>query len=457
MSELITLGYLLKIHLANGTTIDISRFQDNTDEPINYATGINVKESVYQENQNPIGVLSSGTVKVNIVSLDRSLVPENKNSIYFGYMNSTAEIEVGTRIKTANSYEDVYFGRYYVSTWTSKAASDSKYKVEINGTDILGIITKNSVPSLDIKRNISTVDVLNDINEKMNLELGDKYKFKFNFLTTPKHNLLATSDIEANDISTLLNTVCQSTLLNMYVDRSTDKTNRLVNVLDTTVEMGEKEADLSDSKEITNSSLEKGALVGYTGVKVNYSLYSVNNSSEIANLGSISLNPGDNTIENISIGGAVFKINTVKVTTNSDVAVDIKSITYNRRTASLVITNNTSEKVDCALSITGQTLNENNLSVIRKSVVDSNEMLEVNNKILHVNKINLYANDLLKSVNNRGETLEISGIFDPRKIKLNTIVYVDCSKSIYVENKYRVAELDWTLGGVLKCKAKLIK
>ena len=276
------IGYKLKIIFKNNQELTIERDINISTAPTNYIVNMKVQEKLYTENQNPIGVITSSIVQLDLNSLDRSLVPENPNSPYYGLMDSTAEIEVSVKNIDNGEIGYIDFGRYFVSTWTGTASSANKTRVSIECIDIIGILMKMGVPDYDIKRNIQVVDFLNTIKDSINNTVGDKYKFSFNFLSTPSISVLDNNDIEASDVGTLFNIICQSCLLNMFVDRDMGTNGRVIKVLDTTVALGASVGTMADDQDILSASFDKGALVGYTGVKVNYSIYSVNNISNIA-------------------------------------------------------------------------------------------------------------------------------------------------------------------------------
>lgn len=457
MDEIKVRGYSITIYFSNDTNVVISRQTTDTSEVVNYVKSLTVRESMYTANQNPIGVINSGTFKITFHSSDRSLVPENVVSPYYGLMDTTAEVEISILTDDAANNNIVTFGRYFVSNWTSNASSDNKYQVVIEGTDLLGILLKNEVPPVEIKKDILVTDILADLRTKIIASISNKYGFTWKYINNPKYNMLLNNDIEANNLSILLNTIGQSTLINMFISRQSEANNKEISIIDATQPIGIPSVSLSDTKEITKASLDRGALVGYTGVKVNYSTYNVNNASQITNLSSIALAPGSNTIESIDIGGKVFKINTIEVRTDSETPIEITSLTYNKRTATIVLNNPTDVNVNVNILITGQTLNENNLSVTKLSSINSNEILELTNGLVTMNNIDSYANDVLSLIGTRGESIKVSGMFNPVYMKLNTPVTIDCSRSIYVQGDYRVVELNWTLGSTLKCEAKLTK
>lgn len=452
------IGYKLKIIFKNNQELTIERDINISTAPTNYIVNMKVQEKLYTENQNPIGVITSSIVQLDLNSLDRSLVPENPNSPYYGLMDSTAEIEVSVKNIEDGQVGYIDFGRYFVSTWTGTASSANKTRVSIECIDIIGILMKMGVPDFNIKRNIQVVDFLNTIKDSINNTVGDKYKFSFNFLSTPNISVLDNNDIEASDVGTLFNIICQSCLLNMFVDRDMGTNGRVIKVLDTTVATGASVGTMSDDQDILSASFDKGALVGYTGVKVNYSIYSVNNISNIASVPTLALIPGENSIDNISVNNTIFKITSILIDTDSDSeAVVFTGIKYNRRSVTLKLNNTSSNNINCSINISGQTLNENKLAVIKQSTVDSNELLEVTNSIIPVNNVNNFATKLLDLINKRTDSVVIEGYFDPRVLKLNSIIQVNAEDSLYVSGKYRTSEITWTLGAGLRCKVRLVK
>lgn len=126
-------------------------------------TSLTIRESAYTQNQNPIGVVNSGNIKIDIQSFDRSLVPDNQNSPYFGMMDSTAEVLVGVLTPYLADTPVVYFGRYYVSSWKSSSDSNNKYKVTVEANDIISTLLKNSMPNINDLQDVTTVDLLNQV------------------------------------------------------------------------------------------------------------------------------------------------------------------------------------------------------------------------------------------------------------------------------------------------------
>lgn len=439
------------ITLNDGTEIDISLATVGEKADItNYITSIEILESTSTANINPVGVVSSNILKINLRSNNGSLLPDNENSPYFGKMDSTATVKVSLE----DIEGEVEFNTFYISSWISTTSSSNKNQVVIEATDLLSIINKNTVPNMELLKNARTSEIFKNTIDRLNETLEDKYKINYNEedINFSAYPTLEYSNIEADIMSTWFNILSQSTLTNIYYTREGKiKTDYC---LDDTI--GESVGNLSDKVNILSASVDKGGLVNYTGVKVNYILNTINNLTELTTLRDQTLKPGENTFENIDLGSKIYKISLVKVEAETNTAVEIVSVNYGRNNATIVVKNNTSEDINCAIVIYGQTLKENKLFVKKNKTNSSNEILEVTNRLLPVSYIDNYANQLLSLVGIKASALSLSGFFNPR-LKLGDTVYVDIEKSINTKGYYKIIELRWKITSTIKCEAKVIK
>ena len=438
------------ITLNDGSKVELSLATVGVSSNIkNYLTGINIKESTNTSNSNPVGVVSSNTLSLSLNSRDRSLLPDNEKSPYYGKMDNTACID----IVLTDDDGDITFNRFFVSNWESNVTSSNPYKVKIDATDLFSIINKNSVPDTELIKNANTKNVLINILNKLNQRLSDLYKINWdeseiNFSQFPT---LEFNNIEADNIGNYFNILSQSTLTNLYYGRDNKfKTDYLLDD-----KKGDSVCNLSDKVNILSASVNRGNLVNYSGVVVYYIINNINSYGELMTIENQVLAPGENIFDNIELGNKVFKIDAIKVKTDQLSPVQLVKLEYNKRTASLVLNNKSSKDATCKIIIYGQTLNETKLSV-RKTLNDSNQMLEVTNSLLPKSSIDKFATQLLRMISIKGSTLTLTGFFNPR-IKLGDIVYVDTESSLNTKGYYKVVELNWTVENTIKCNMKVIK
>ena len=438
------------ITLNNGTEIDISLSTVGEKTNLtNYITDINIDESTNTQNNNPVGVVSSNTLKLVLNSMDRSLFPENVNSKYYGLMNNTATVKV--------TLEDVdgtvEFNTFYVSNWKSNITSQRPNNVIIECTDLLSIINKNSVPSGVITQNLSTKEAFIYMINKLNEQLESKYKVQYdeNDIIFNAFDKIEYDNLDTGSMGDWLNTISQCTITNIYIDRNNKmKTDYCLD--DTTTE---SVCNLSDKINITNVSVDTGGLVNYTGVKTSYITNTINNMGKLTTISNQVVKPGKNLFDNINLGSKVFRINAVRLISDESSALKLTRLEYDKRICNIEVENSTDVDINCTIEIYGQSLKENTLSVT-KNKNSSNEILSVTNKLILPEYVELYTDNLLSLVGMKNSSISVTGFFNPR-IKLGDIVYVDVEKSINTKGYYKVIGLKWKISNTIKCTAKLIK
>ena len=438
------------ITLNNGTEIDISlsTVGENTNLT-NYITDINIDESTNTQNNNPVGVVSSNTLKLVLNSMDRSLFPENVNSKYYGLMDNTATVKV--------TLEDVdgtvEFNTFYVSNWKSNVTSKIPNKVIIECTDLFSIINKNSVPSGVITQNLSTKEAFIYMINKLNAQLEAKYQVKYdeNDILFNTFDRIEYDNLDTGSMGDWFNTISQCTLHNIYIGR--DDKIKTDYCLDDTAK--ESVCNLSDKVNITNASVDNGGLVNYTGVKTSYITNTINNIDKLTTLSNQVVKPGTNLFDNISLGSKVFRISAVRLISDESSALKLTKLEYDKRICSIEVKNSTEVDINCTIEIYGQSLKENTLSII-KNKNSSNEILSVTNKLILPEYVELYTDNLLSLIGMKNSSISVTGFFNPR-IKLGDIVYVDVEKSINTSGYYKVIGLQWKISNTIKCTAKLIK
>ena len=99
---------------------------------------------------------------------------------------------------------------------------------------------------------------------------------------------------------------------------------------------------------------------------------------------------------------------------------------------------------------------ENKLSITKLNNSSSNEILEVTNKLLSADDVNIFASNLLKLCSLRNSSLSVTGFINPR-IKLGDTVYVDLESSIQTKGYYKVVGINMKIANTIKTTLKLIK
>lgn len=442
----------IKIALSDDTEIDIrlNNNQPASNNIENYITDISLDEKLNAQNNNPVGVVSSNTLKISLNSNDRSLFPDNENSTYYGRMNNSARVY----LTLIENDETISFNTFYVSNWTTSITSSTPYRVIIECTDLLSIICKNNIENIIITDNLSTSEALIYMLNRYNASIEDKYRVHYNTsdIKFDNFNNIVLDNIDSENIGSWFNILSQSTLTNLYIDR--DDLFKTDNCLDD--KASESVCTLSDKINITQASVDSGGLVRYNGVKTNYIVNSLNGISEIITMNGQSLKGGSNKINDINFSQRVYKVTGICLNVHNSVPVDITNFTYNQRRANLELYNNSGDIVNADISISGQTFMENTLSITKLNDSSSNEILEVTNKLLSADDAKVFTSNLLKLCSLRNSSLSVTGFINPR-IKLGDTVYVDLESSIQTKGYYKVVGINMRINNVIKTTLKLIK
>lgn len=442
----------MTFHLSNNISFMVKLDKlGATNDLVNYLRSLVITEELAAGTTNPVGVICANTVKLEIKSLNKYLIPTFEGSPYFGYMDDTAYITVV--IKESN--DEIAFGTYYINKWIGNLSSADPYKVTIEAYDIMSTISKSEVPDVDIIGDTNIKEYLVDIINAWNENSEDKYHINYNDsdIVFDEFETMQFSGLNTESMSKCFNALGQSTLTNIYVDRSnyikTDYT------CDDTA--GESVVTLTDSlstSSILKASVVDGNLVGYKGITVKYSNGTIGDIEPLTTVSNEAIINGVNTLSNINLGDNVYKVNYISILTDKFVYAYVSSEKYNKNKATINIT---SEGVaSCKVSVHGQRMSDATLSLSKYTNSNKGTMLTITNRILTADKIETYADKMIALMEIKKNTLEISGYFNPR-IKLGDTVKVEATKGIEVSGYYKVVRLEWTVGSTLKCNMKLTK
>lgn len=431
----------LKFTLSNGEVfiLNDSRYSVNND---NYLSSIQLNEEIKSDNNISIGVNSSNTLDIVIVTNNKALIPENENSVYYGYMNDTAIIEV----YITESNDTLYFGKYYVKSWTSNITSDTPNNVNISAVCIMSVISEQTVPDVLINSGIKIKDYLIALIEELNNKLDSNHQINYNDsdIKFDEFPTMQFSNLDTENMGNCLNGLSQCTLTNIYTDRN--------NYIKTDYNCDDSGSEaVYELNVMVSADAGSNNLINYDGLKINYSLGNILDVEQIASLYQQDVTPGDNTFSDISLGEALYKVNRIEVTAEDEnIYVGVKSATYNKNKMSLVVESDATTKVN--ITIYGQRLDTTSLVY----ETEGKNKLEITNKVLFSTYIEKYATELNKLLNYKNNCIEIKGYFNPR-IKLTDIVYVNCENAMGISGYYKVIAMDWDLGMFGVCTMKLMK
>ena len=436
----------LTFNLANGKNFSLRTGQQTI--KANYIKSVRLEEKLSTNTDMPVGVNNGNVLNIELVSTNNALIPDNKESIYYGYMNDTAIIQVTvldieTNVNTA-------FGKYYVTKWTSERDNYNPNIVQIEAVNIMSLLSQQEVPDTVINKSMYIKDWLIDAVTKINEKLATTKKVVLNeenieFTEFPEMQFCNLSD---NNMGDAMNELSQCTLTNIYTDRANNlKTNYVCDV---------KPKDAKYKLEVITSAECKDAyLIGYDGVVLTYSNGDINavellgavHSKEITSEGLA----GDNAIQ-IDLGNGVYKINRIEcITTDDNILVYPSKATYSKKTLNieLVSTGSTTVRVE----VYGQRLDTTEL----KYSIEGNNPLKVTNKVIHGdNYITKYATELNKLIAIKTDQIKISGYFKT-DIELGDTVYVDLIGSMNMDGYYKVVALEWDFSMYGYCDMTLIK
>lgn len=422
----------------------------------NYCTGIKLNEKLYTpSNTSIIGNISSNTLSISIVSKDKMLMSNNENSVYYGYMNSDAIIDVWCTDVVNN--KKIYMGRYWVDTWENANNSNNKFGVEISAVSLINKIKQISLVKVSLKRNITFKDYLISIINKLNSQLDDNMKVKYNESDLDIFNSIYSwnmyyNNIDRDNIEIIFNTIAQNSLSYIWIDRD--------GYLKTDCLIDDKESEViasySGDKNLFSYNLTSGDIYQYSGVNVKYIDDVLYDTRSILSMQNIELRKGRNIVTTNLNSNKVINIHHIKIDTSDD-SIIAKCVSFFNYKNTIEMNIISSEYVENAcLYAYGTIITERFDSITQyKSLDNTSSILDIENNILRKECINTYINGLVQLLNMTNGQVIIEGYISPA-IRLDSIIHV-YGKSLDINGYYKVIGLEYTLGSSYRCRATLIK
>ena len=431
----------------------------NDDTLVNYIESVNILEDFSTSASNPVGSVSSNSIKLVLSSDDDLLLATNTDSIYFGYMNNTAYIDVSITklyfddINIPDEVCDLAMGRFFVDKWTGGADVDTIHKITIEADDLMTSIKKSAVPVVAMKVNerlsVYVGRVLTELNAVEGRDIG--YSIAFDALSFGEFDENCKYfSLDNTSMDSLLNQVSQATLTHMGMNRQ----NKVYTdyIFDDVV--SQSVCDLDDDN-LTSIQFEDSSLKSYSGVNVKYSVGRRQTDVEIASIDNQQIVDGTLELKGISMSDRVDKVTSVSVLGEKLKApVNVDSFRYNNKYCDIDVIS--ADNQTCDVKVFGATMSDTTKSTDSVYIDKTGEVLTIDNNVIATTLVNTFRDKILSLMQQKKSALTMTGYFNP-EIKLGDLVTVTSEDLKIVNSVYKVLGLEIVIDGGYECKIDAIK
>lgn len=453
----------IKIYFSNNTSIElVDNAGDENTSLINYCTDITISENLYQSSsQNIVGNVCGNTMSLNLVSKNRLLIPNNKSSIYYGYMNDTSYIDVTfTYIDNVNTV-DVYMGRYFVDTWEGGTDSSSPNDVNISAVNCFGKIKSMPIENVRIKRNISFNNYIKSIINKLNSTLPVQLRISYtdNDLDIYKNSnyswQMEYNNFDRSTLETLFNDIAKDCIAYIWIDRNGNiKTDHL---LDDKPE--ESKCELSGSKNLLSYNMQTGDIDKYSGVTVKYInnvTYAYDNLLSIKNVELFS--DSINTFSDRKLNQqTVDDISLVQVVCDGNQSEQGTCLSFDWYKDNITLYISADEHCNADINVWGTYLIEDYGYITRyKDNSKKDTIINIENRTLRQELIQTYIDGLINLMSMKNNMVSCQGFINPELRLGDTVNFIGARFNI--NDYYKIIGLNYSVNGATyRCTASLIK
>lgn len=448
-------------HFANGATYELPLKTSQPSQSLQtFGRSVKLKEGLYTRSSNNIvGNIVGNTLDIEVTSYDKLLLPTNEDSIYYGYMNDTAYVEVTCDVMddvVEGQPYSVYMGRYMVDTWEGGNTSSTTNEVSISCVDILSKVKNIAISKLRLKRNISFNDYIKIVIDKLNSTLPSYMQILY---TDADLNIWKNSEytwqmyfnnIDRDNVENLFNCIAKYTISYIWINR--DRHIKTDHLLDDTPQ--ESVGILSGSSNLLSYGTQTGDIDKYSGVKVKYIQSMVQKDNQLLQLKDIQLYQGENVFDDQRLNSdKVWDIHTIEVKCDKGKGVVTSFLNYKN---SLDFTIEAEYKTKATITVYG-TIADETYAVIEKYKDDNikDGVIEIENRVLLDALVPTYVDGLINLMSMKNNQVYAEGFINPR-IKLGDLVQLRGS-NMNINDYYKVTGLEYTLGTNYRCKATMIK
>lgn len=449
-------------HFANGATYELPLKTSQVGQSLGtFGTSVKLKEGLYsRSSDNIVGNVVGNTLSIEVTSYDKLLIPTNEDSIYYGYMNDTAYVEVTCDVMDdLDEHDDpyeVYMGRYMVDTWQGGNTSGTTNEVSISCVDILSKVKNITIAKMRLKRNISFNDYIKLVIDKLNSTLPSYMQILY---TNADLNIWKNSEytwqmyfnnIDRDNVENLFNCIAKYTISYIWINR--DRHIKTDHLLDDTPQ--ESVGLLSGTSNLLSYGTQTGDIDKYSGVKVKYITSVTQKDEQLLQLKDVELYAGENVFEDQRLNSdKVWDIHTIEVKCDKGKGVITSFMNYKN---SLDFTIESEYKTKATITVYGKVANET-YGVIEKYKNNNirDGVIEIENRVLLDALVPTYVDGLINLMSMKNNQVYAEGFINPR-IKLGDLVQLR-GYNMNINDYYKVTGLEFTLGTNYRCKATMIK
>jgi len=447
----------LLFHFSNGATYELPLATNNDNQSLStYGTSVKLKEELYKRSSNNIvGNIVGNTLNIDLVSKDRLLIPMNEDSIYYGYMNDTAYVDINCDVVDDNMYS-VYLGRYMVDTWEADNSSSNSNVVHISCVDVMSRIKNIAINKLRLRRNISFNDYIKVVINKLNTILPSHMRILYTdedlniFRNSPYTWQMYFNNIDRDNVENLFNCIAKYTISYIWIDR--DRHIKTDHLLDDTPQ--ESVGILSGTSNVLSYGTLSGDFDKFSGVRVKYISSLNTKDTELLKIDDMVLNSGETPFTDQKLNSSkVWDVHTIDVECKKGKGVITSFLNYKD---SIDFTVETQKKTKTTITVYG-TVADETYNTIERYKDDNNKdaVVEIENRVLRSDIISTYVDGLVNLMSMKNNQVYAEGYINPR-VKLGDLIQLQ-GYNMNINDYYKVVGLEYTLGTNYRCKATMIK
>lgn len=382
----------------------------------------------------PLGIISSNEFTVNIINEEGRFSPSNINGPYYGLLNQNVKIIPYLSLKTTAGYEEVPLGVFYSTDWQE----DKNYlSVKLTGVDRIYALMNQEIPKLKAIKNTNIYQMFVIFFETLGLSNAEYY-------IDPS----ITRDIKigwfhGKLVKNILSQFALAANASIFTDR-----NGIIIVknnfgLDTPIR------NWTDDNQIIKSSNPIKVLEIYQGVRLGYSIPSIETNTSILEISDLIIPHGGLELSSLEFSKPVANVAYVKL--SGAKSSNIKGFRYGSNNIDISISNTGKEEI-VGLNVYGREISSNTAFINHGKVLKDNRYLQLENIFIQDKReANLYASWLFQYISQQNALYELETKGDPAVTVMDMLTIEDKSNYIF-PTIVKPQSIQLRYDGALRCK-----